>query len=1042
MATSEIKANKGAVVHEINGVKYFKLQSPYAGDYTKNCGLLGNEIDENFFFLRSNDIESMDLDSDWNLTLTKVDGDTLTVNIKDNSKYKFEFHRREGELVITYPDGEQEILGGFLVMGHVKVATNETLKGQGTHANPLGLSEVEETGTYAPALKLIDLTQYTYYVKKQTIEGVYYYEEIEKELIPQGVNIIEMIKKMEGGVDKRSPEYVKVSKNGHNLPDDPELGKGYRVVTKESVDTFGLLYDYEGVKAIADALAEKGSPWRIPSRKDWADMLNAAEYCDEYRTHDTECINEWTGKDAGARAKSVNLWKTTKDEEMGLPVGGEDNLPISGGKETIHIMPVGYGEGSRGARDKDFDIEAIKKLSSFWSSTEIDCSTSNPNVYTRTFSYDSRMVLQESSKPSSRLSIRLVRDFKKDLMNVNHIENILGYNLPVVLVTNRDTDYSKVWTAVNVGFLEPQYHGVGSDQWDKISDEERGYREVYFINEWNGEKWVKKQMEEGDSVVLIDGGVDENGEFIYNHEWRIYRIDESHVELIDTLDALKREIKKDLDKIQEELDNTQKGAGLDEDGNYIPKPDNRYTNESDSLASAIDDLDKALGTVEDKVDGLQIVEVDPTGEKILKSYELHNVNGERMGVTIDVPKDKAIHNIFTGYSGTVIDEETGEIIEEGTKQPECLYFIYKDETGIYRLVAINIEKFLFEHEFKDGLEVVKHNVKVKIDKDSDKDWNGEHYLKVSLEGVKLEGVSRDFEKIRESVGLENDGAYVNEKDPKYFIKGETIKEDINLLDEHAGQIQVEVDRIEEAVGLDEDGNYIPRTDSNYINSATTVMEAIDRIDEVANQLQTVVGVDDEEMETKTIDFALLRYVKIEKLEDETLEEFKERLHELTSGQTIVDMDVVDDEVLHEMLLNLKEGETIPKFIHTENTEAHEEEWYSLEPETNYIYNETTVKGAIIELDKALKKETDGLKDAFNDLEEKLNEEIERAKDAEKQLQDNIDEEARIRGEVDDFLNGQDIADGGYVMNMEDGLDLNRKNGDKIHIDFDADFGEI
>ena len=51
---------------QLTGVKYFKLQSDIPGDYTKNCGLLGNEIDENFYFLRSMDIKTAytELDDD------------------------------------------------------------------------------------------------------------------------------------------------------------------------------------------------------------------------------------------------------------------------------------------------------------------------------------------------------------------------------------------------------------------------------------------------------------------------------------------------------------------------------------------------------------------------------------------------------------------------------------------------------------------------------------------------------------------------------------------------------------------------------------------------------------------------------------------------------------------------------------------------------------------------------------------------------------------------------------------------------------------
>ena len=37
-----------ATYRVVDGVTYFKLKSEFDGDYTKHCGLLGEEIDENF----------------------------------------------------------------------------------------------------------------------------------------------------------------------------------------------------------------------------------------------------------------------------------------------------------------------------------------------------------------------------------------------------------------------------------------------------------------------------------------------------------------------------------------------------------------------------------------------------------------------------------------------------------------------------------------------------------------------------------------------------------------------------------------------------------------------------------------------------------------------------------------------------------------------------------------------------------------------------------------------------------------------------------
>lgn len=552
MAKEQLKPKKGVVVTEINGVKYFKLQSNYPGDYTKNCGLLGQEIDENFYFLRSNDIDKMSVDNGI-LKLTRVDGDILTADV--SMPYTFEFDQKTGKLIITDGNGDVQVLEGFVVEGKdVRVATDATLNGDGTKGNPLRISELEKTGTYAPADKFLDMAVYDYYSRASEDSHNYYYygpsEEPFEDTKPE--DYIEL-----GGVPTEvtydSPKYIKVRKN-INLPDGSKLGAGYRIVTREAVDNFGLLYNYDGVKKIQAALDATGSLWRIPTRRDWALMLNAAEYCEDDRNHDTKCVNEWTGKNAGARAKALTLWRWSNRRESGLPVAGEDSLPIAG-TNKFTVYPVGYADGSRGAEDKDFDLEAFTKKASFWSITPANCNGENcsSNVFTRTFAYDTRKVLQESSKPSSRMSIRLVKDFKPGQMDANEVENILGYDMPVVLLTNDETGYSKLWTSINVGFREPQYDGAYSNEWSAATGTDRGAEIVFYINEWDGKDWHKKQMSEGDSIVLLDGGKDESGNTIYNHEWRIYS-GETEPMLIDTAEAIKGEFQEEIDELNEKVD--------------------------------------------------------------------------------------------------------------------------------------------------------------------------------------------------------------------------------------------------------------------------------------------------------------------------------------------------------------------------------------------------------------------------------------------------------------------------------------------------------
>ena len=610
MVKEQLKPKKGVVVTEINGVKYFKLQSNYTGDYTKNCGLLGTEIDENFYFLRSNDIDKMSVKNGI-LTLTRVDGGTLSADI--SMPYTFNFDEKTGKLIITDGNGDVQVLEGFVVEGKdVRVATDATLNGDGTKGNPLRISELEKTGTYAPANEFLDMAVYTYFelVRELLDDGteIYHYEERMKNQVPEGADVIEYSEKPTKDLNFESPRWIKVRKD-INLPDASKLGAGYRIVTRESKDNFGLLYNYDGVKKIQAALDTTGSLWRIPTRRDWALMLNAAEYCEEDRDHDTKYVNEWTGKNAGARAKATTLWMLSNRQEKGLPVAGEDSLPIAG-TNKFTVYPVGYADGSRGADDKDFDLEAFTKKSSFWSITPTDCNGEkySSNIFTRTFAYDTRKVLQESSKPSSRMSIRLVKDFEPGQMNANEIENILGYDMPVVLLTNDETGYSKLWTSINVGFSEEQYDGVYSKEWSAATGSERGHEIVYYINVWDGKEWHKKQMNEGDSIVLLNGGKDESGNTIYNHEWRIYS-GETEPMLIDTAKAIKGEFQKEIDELNEKVDDLsditkELSTVTKETKENLENEINRAKSAETALRKDIDDLSAFTETAEDNVNDL------------------------------------------------------------------------------------------------------------------------------------------------------------------------------------------------------------------------------------------------------------------------------------------------------------------------------------------------------------------------------------------------------------------------------------------------------
>lgn len=597
-------------------VTYYTLQSKYPNDFTKNCSLLSSEIDGNFYFLRGYDIKSFNVKVDENgtkkLYLERLNGEILEGSILSDdvtNGFKFEFSEDEGIMTITYPNGQKVELKYF---NNTKCATNGTIKGDGGLDNPLRISEVETTGTYSPAKELIE--------------------------IPRD--------------DK--------------MPDGTTLGKGYRIVTKEYVTKFGRLYTYDEVKQIAEQLEETGSPWRVPTKEDWDEMLNAIEICNDGRNHDSKGTG-YLGKDAGA------LLKQTGTMEEGTGLWNDPSNPefIGEDKYGFNAIPVGFS-GPRGdflKPDEDNDIEGYHLSTAFWTSTPaglVPFGSSDDSVYAKALYYKSRKVNQQVLSKESKLSLRLVKDFTR--ANMSTFDDILGYWYPCTHIienhskywyeevdsipedadayaydeiptgddillseeyikvgkryyklTERKYHHNKIWTAWNIG---TNTMGYKSNQWndgyykeiDPLDVPENidptileeipsnpivgkndeyivvdgktyhlvdygVYSEKYFINEWDGEKWVKKMMNEGDSVAIINGP-----DGVINHEWRVFKKDENNDILIDTVNSLKDEIMTEIKDYIDERDNEV----LQEAKNYADAGDEKTLQDAKNYADEKD----------------------------------------------------------------------------------------------------------------------------------------------------------------------------------------------------------------------------------------------------------------------------------------------------------------------------------------------------------------------------------------------------------------------------------------------------------------------
>ena len=472
----------------MSAITYFRLNSPYEGDITKNCALTGQEVDNNFFTLEGRDIKSVELNDD-KIVVTLINGKKLTTeNItKDCVKdLTFDFDEINGVLTIT-KNGITQTFTGFATNYNIgdAAAVDGTLIGNGLSKSPIGISPIAKTGQYRPVKAIIN-----------TMEG---------EKLPSRCNVI----------------------------------TGDRYLTVEKVNDYGYLYNYEGLKKIACKLAETNSPWRIPTKQDWDDMLNAIEPCEEFRNHDNSKSNKFLGKFAGKFLKSKDYWKKEEHntcdnccndscnhdgtciDYTDIPSCGEecscgknitchpnycgeygtchyknkkcDNNGID--KYGFRIIPSGYATEAK-------DYLYFNERAYFWTASNHEYR----DAYIKAFAYNKSNVLQDIFASDNYLSVRLVKNYSGD--NFNEREEILGDNYSTILMPS--VEHGKaIWTSVNISLAD-----CGCDCCCKYLLPNNGegmvYTKRYFTNEWNGKEWIRKELLDGESVVVINKVVEEN----------------------------------------------------------------------------------------------------------------------------------------------------------------------------------------------------------------------------------------------------------------------------------------------------------------------------------------------------------------------------------------------------------------------------------------------------------------------------------------------------------------------------------------------------
>ena len=654
----------------MNGITYFRLNSSYDGDVTKNCALTGSEVDNNFYTLEGRDIKSVEL-QDGKIVVNLMNGTKLTTdNITDGlvRDLSIDFDETNGILTITQ-NGVQQTITGFATNYTIgdAVSVDDSINGNGLPTSPIGVKPTYKTGQYRPVDKIVDAT------------------------------------------------------NGEKLPKCCELTVGERFLLIDNVNEYGYLYNYKGLKKIACKLKESGSQWRIPTKEDWDDMLNAIEPRDEFRNHSDARSNKYLGKFAGKFLKTVNFWK--KEEPCENECNCDDNCgdnchnncgnnentdncydhcihndneinwcehseeECACGRDVI-CSPSYCGEYGTCHHKHCFNNEGIDKYgfsvlpagytneakdymyfterAYFWTATNHDCR----DAYIKVFAYNKSNVLQDVMASDNFMSVRLVKDYSGD--NFNGREDILGSSYSTVLMPSLKHGRS-IWTSINLSIGKNCGCDCDCETTFVLPNNGEGmeYTKKYFMYEWTGKNWTVKELLDGESVVVIDDNYSEyrlvNGE-LKNVADVIYErvVEEFHDEIdgiVNSIDNLNEKIDNEIERsttkdeeLEQQLNDLSGRLTTDEQNIEQNAQDiavlNTHIEEINQNVTALQEaLEEEKTTREQKDDELEEL-INELSQEIADETEQRQAEDERLQNEID-----EINQEFDEFDGNVHIQE-------------------------------------------------------------------------------------------------------------------------------------------------------------------------------------------------------------------------------------------------------------------------------------------------------------------------------------------------------------------------------------------------
>ena len=370
-------------------------------------------------------------------------------------------------------------------------------------------------------------------------------------------------------------------------------------------------------------------------------------------------------------------------------------------------------------------------------------------------------------------------------------------------------------------------------------------------------------------------------------------------------------------------------------------------NTENALSGLQYDIEHAVSGIEqeikDSISGLQI-ELVTTGldSNVREAYELVDADGRKHGARINIYKDSSLYSVYLGHVDDRLTSPSDPTVIDGTGDA-ALCFIYQLESGDYQLIPINVETFLEETEFEDGLTVNNHVVKVL------KDPTSEDFLSVSIDGVKVAGIQ---DAIDEAKG---------ELEDKLQEEIDRAQSAETCIDAVIGATKV----------VDSEVRYYRHSQTNYLDDSDTVKSDTETFD-------TIIG------KVNGIGFSSAHTI------GDAVSELNSNIDEIESkrvvGDSAITVNTTDGTSLVQLKLNAEEkvlyqnADGLKSQISLELDEENE----------NLVLCGISQSISEIRLSDILKPERERAQEAESSLSGSISNEINRASSAETYLQEEID----------------------------------------------------